>query len=131
MQAPKGRVGCNIPKSKNPTPAPQTTLPSARSLSKLNDITTDRQQLTYRATDRPQQSGYPGNQAAGYPLQSTGMSHSFSSPILSQLGGTGSQDNYQQGNNMTEQFGYMDAIEALHRRHLAEKNMVANVRNKI
>lgn len=120
-----------MPKSKNPTPAPTANLPSARSLSKLNDISTDRQQqLTYRAADKPQSNAnYTNHQTVGFPLQSAGISHSFSSPILSQL--AGGYGDAPPGAELPDQFGYVDAIEALHKRHLEEKRMVASVRNKI
>ena len=104
---PKPKV---VPKSKNPTPAPTANLPSARSLSKLNDISTDRQQqLTYRAADKPQSNAnYTNHQTVGFPLQSAGISHSFSSPILSQL--AGGYGDATPGAELPDQFGYVYAI---------------------
>lgn len=56
--------------------------------------------------------------------------HSFSAPTMS---------NYQPPDNiervemvdLRNEFGYMDAIEALHRRHLEEKQLVAGIKQKI
>lgn len=108
---------------KNPTPAPQVSLPSARSLSKLNDITTDRQQLTYRAADN---SPTRHNPHTGFYQQSAGIPHSYSTPSLTHPGleRAGVEE-------LNDQFGYLDTIEALHKRHLAEKQLISGVRQKI
>lgn len=33
--------------------------------------------------------------------------------------------------DLTNQFGYMDTIEALHQRHLEEKQVIAGIKQKI
>ena len=121
-----------VSKTSAPTTQPVSTLCSAKSLNKLNEL--DLGQLTYRtnhttvpdhlANHRDLSIHLANDNELTHQLTNDGVNeggaipHSYSSPSLSQT-------------TSSNELNYLDTIQLLHQRHLQEKRLIAGIKQKI
>lgn len=96
-------------------PTATTTLHSARSVNSLVDSSRE---------------VYPSNQSNATNLEGM-IPHSYSAPTIPQYPLPVPAVQRMDMGDLTNQFSYMDTIEALHRRHLEEKHVIAGIKQKI